>query len=130
MKLRNLFEADLGPEDIRQAVQKHLVVEVFIEGSVRETVGYAEVHIITDVPPISREQFRKLEDTSFEIRSLAEYIRLFPVHLRRDDGVWQEWLQRTYADGDVMIEAMQWKQFVSYMKSTYPDEGGDDDFSD
>ncbi len=130
MKLRNLFENKLTPDDIRQAVKKHLVVEVTLEGSVRKTVDYAEVYIITDVPPISEGEFRKLKDTSFEPRSLAEYIILLPVHLPKYGDKWHQWLQRMYSDSvNTSLGAMKWKQFVSYMKTSFPDEE-DDDFDE
>ena len=130
MKLRNLFEDKITPDDIREAAKKHLIVEVTLEGSVRETVDYADVYIITDIPPISKQQFRKLKDTSFEPRSLAEYIILLPVHLPQYGDVWYEWLQRIYSTGvNNNLGAMKWKQFVSYMKTSFPNEE-DDDFDE
>ena len=65
MKLSDLYESRVDQQyldDVIEAAQKNLVVWA---GAQDEYLGPSAVFIISDVSPITKEQFKKLDYTSF-----------------------------------------------------------------
>ena len=66
MKLRNLFETtNLTPDDVKRAQNKNLIVDIQHDGA---------IYVVTDIPPISKQQLRELYKASFEPGSFEDWV--------------------------------------------------------
>ena len=118
MKLRNLFEVEVTPA----VFEKYLVVFVddpSVRGSANTPGGF--LYIISDIPPISPEQYNKLFRVSFEEGGLSSSVFVARFDLK-------DW----YSDGNnaaanVTTYVYPWKEFVAHMKEKYPYDGDDFD---
>ena len=139
MKLINLFEAtNLTPADVWHAQKNNLIVDVQHDGS---------IYVITDIQPISKEQFRKLYKVSFEPGSYADWVEVKsvdpvkhwgnttasfnrPSHITLFDWFqggwdrWHEWLDHSFKHDRIKIKATTWKELVAHLKDKFPP--GDD----
>lgn len=121
--------------DLRKAVPKHLIMYA----------GENDIIVISDVPPISEEQYKKLYEISFKERlhgglGVGDEVDFMPTiwdpTFRDDKEKWYKWVESRHRRSDparhhtggMVIRTMTWKQFVEFVKENYPDE--DDDFAE
>ena len=125
MKLHNLFENDL-----RQAVQKHLVVSVSAGRGIVRTES--KIYVISDVPRLNEEKLFQLLDLSFkEGAEVSLDINFEPINLigyHSADEV-EEWLDNLEGRP---FEVLPWKTVVAEIKEDYPpdDDADYDDFDE
>ena len=125
MKLQDLKESMTGglqPGDVIHHASDNLIVEVGIED---ENVM---IHIIRDVPPISKQQFKQLLQTSFESGSVASHVDISPLP--------RYWLENNasllndyFGEGQADIFISSWKEFIAHVKEGFPTID-DDDFDE
>ncbi len=148
MKLHNLFEND----DIRKVMEKNLVQEVDFY-SPRGPQSYVMgIYAISDVPPISQQQFRKLYETSFEPNpSTLDFYTPTSFHRyassdgqdggedhiqiimrTSEDSDWYRRYLETHEKGNTQFMGnIKWKQFANKMRADYPyNKAAGDDFAE
>ena len=90
--------------------------------------GENDLIVISDVPRISEEQYKKLYKISFKERNEIEEVDVVPILydplFRDNEEKFYKWVDARQHN----IRTMTWKQFVSFVKENYPDE--DDDFNE
>ena len=89
--------------------QKQLVVSVRYENM---------YYIISDIPAVSKDQYRKLFDLSFESGTIDNNVIMEPYNYL-DKGI--HFIQAN-------VKTLTWKEFVAKMKTNYPYR--EDDFSE
>ncbi len=104
---------------IDEIAQKQLVVVVQQDNT---------YYVISDVPPISEDQFSKLLDISFEEGSVDSIVHdLGVIDLYRTEATGIEWSQMSGPDlMNASIKTLTWKQFVAEFKAEWPHEEQDD----
>jgi len=123
MKLQNLFETPY--DDLRQVIDHKLVM----------LGGDDDIVIISDVPLISEEQYKRLYRMSFKDKAhsnmdtdwgVENEVEISPAFYSVGD--YDRWFMHIEGTG-AKVFTMKWNEFVKYAKENYPGES-DDDFSE